>query len=268
MNDTADGRPRTEDGREFLKMKELVDATGLPKSTILHYVNQGLLPAPVRTGRNMAYYDPACVERVRLIRQLQAYHRLPLAAIRDVLEGRSPDTEIPLLLEFREYVFGPADRPTMDLEQFCTATGLSADQVEREIGAGVLVPLEEGRFDQDDVALGRVRKAALDLGIGPREVRYYRRAAEDIVDHEMALRERVISEMSFEQMATTTLDMTRGARVIRAYAIERAFQRRIQSFTRFEQSRADDTETQPARRRRKGKGKKASVADRNEEDKP
>jgi predicted DNA-binding transcriptional regulator AlpA len=37
-----------------LRMRELVAATGVAKSTILHYLNEGLLPAPVKTSRNMA----------------------------------------------------------------------------------------------------------------------------------------------------------------------------------------------------------------------
>lgn len=46
-----------------LRMKELMEATGLPKSTILFYLEQGLLPKPVKTSRNMAYYPPECMER-------------------------------------------------------------------------------------------------------------------------------------------------------------------------------------------------------------
>ena len=38
----------------MLKMKEIMDATGVTKATILHYVKEGLLPEPVKTGRNMA----------------------------------------------------------------------------------------------------------------------------------------------------------------------------------------------------------------------
>ena len=37
-----------------LRMKQLMEATGLPKSTLLYYVEQGLLPPPVKTSPNMA----------------------------------------------------------------------------------------------------------------------------------------------------------------------------------------------------------------------
>jgi hypothetical protein len=64
-------------------MNVLVATTGVPKSTILFYLSQGLLPQPRRTSPNMAYYEPACVERIRLIQQMQERHRLTLSEITD-----------------------------------------------------------------------------------------------------------------------------------------------------------------------------------------
>ena len=52
----------------LLKMKQLADATGVAKSTILLYVKRGLLPKPVKTSPNMAYYDPICIQRIAFIK--------------------------------------------------------------------------------------------------------------------------------------------------------------------------------------------------------
>ena len=49
------------------RMNELVEGTGVPKSTILHYLHQGLLPEPIKTIPNMASYDPECINRIRFI---------------------------------------------------------------------------------------------------------------------------------------------------------------------------------------------------------
>ena len=60
-------------GREagLLKMSELVEASGVPAATIKHYLREGLLPEPIKTSRNMAWYRPETVERIALIRRLQ-----------------------------------------------------------------------------------------------------------------------------------------------------------------------------------------------------
>jgi DNA-binding transcriptional MerR regulator len=74
-------------GDGMLKMKELAEASGVSAGTIKHYLREGLLPEPVRTSRNMAYYPPEFVERIKLIKQLREERYLPLKLIRAVLEG-------------------------------------------------------------------------------------------------------------------------------------------------------------------------------------
>ena len=57
--------------KELLRMGELAEASGVPAPTIKHYLREGLLPEPVKTSRNMAYYPPEFVDRIRLIKRLQ-----------------------------------------------------------------------------------------------------------------------------------------------------------------------------------------------------
>ena len=73
----------------LLKMSELAEASGVSSGTIKHYLREGLLGGQdeiVRTSRNMAYYPPEYVERIRLIKRLQEERFLPLRHIRDVLD--------------------------------------------------------------------------------------------------------------------------------------------------------------------------------------
>ena len=72
-------------GAARLRMKDLCAATGLSRQAIHFYIQQGLLDEGEKTGRNMAWYGPAHVERLRLIRRLQEERFLPLAAIRALL---------------------------------------------------------------------------------------------------------------------------------------------------------------------------------------
>ena len=70
----------------LLRMRELAEATGVSAGTIKHYLREGLLPEPVKTSRNMAYYPPEFVDRIRLIKLLQEERFMPLRVIRDLLE--------------------------------------------------------------------------------------------------------------------------------------------------------------------------------------
>jgi DNA-binding transcriptional MerR regulator len=81
---SADGSQQ--DG--LLRMRELAEASGVPAPTIKHYLREGLLPEPVKTSRNMAYYPPEFVDRIKLIKQLQEERYLPLKAIKEVLDSQ------------------------------------------------------------------------------------------------------------------------------------------------------------------------------------
>ena len=221
--------------QQGLKMQDLVAATGVPKSTILHYLNEGLLPEPVKTSRNMAYYSPACVERITFIKVMQGKYRLSLAIVKQLLQDGKVGPELEPLLELRSVIFGrPEDQGLLDLEAFCQATGLLAPEVEALQEAGLLLSLEPDRFDAEDLVIGRLLKRLRELGLAPAEASFYPRLAREIVDHEMAIRDRLVKGLSLEDNAALTLELTQGARALRPYIIDRMFQRRVMSRERFD----------------------------------
>ncbi|MDX6606257.1 MAG: hypothetical protein QOD14_797 [Solirubrobacterales bacterium] len=75
---------------EMLRMGELARASGVSAATIKHYLREGLLPEPVKTSRNMAYYPAEFVDRIRMIKQLQEERYMPLRVIKNLLE-EDPD---------------------------------------------------------------------------------------------------------------------------------------------------------------------------------
>ena len=55
-----------------MKIGELAQATQTPVATIRYYEQQGLVPAPARTGSNYRSYGPAHVQRLAFIRRCRA----------------------------------------------------------------------------------------------------------------------------------------------------------------------------------------------------
>ena len=211
-----------------LKMKDLVNATGVPKATILHYLREGLLPEPVKTSTNMAYYDQLSVARIRLIRQLQRHHRLKLSEIRRVLAESIDEEELSMRTSLNELIFGPLQTEgDLDLPAFCEATGLSKEQVLQFLRAKLLLPTEEGRFDRGDVVMGQTYATGISAGLQLEDMAYYVELGEKIVNHEMALRGRLTRHLPSLQNASLTMQLVNAARMTRAYIIDRLFQRRI-----------------------------------------
>ena len=222
-------RPTTKQGRPFLKMKELVGATGVAKSTILLYVNSGLLPQPVRTQPNMAYYDPLCVARVGLIKRIQKRHRLPLKAIKGLIREMDRGRDVAALVELQADLFGHRGKP-MSKAAFCRATGLNAIQTDALCRARLLIPMADSRFDAEDQAIGRLLKKGFDLGLSIQALAFYPQLADTIVEREIALRGECTRGLAYEQDAAVTLELARMARSLRAYVIDRVMQKRLITF--------------------------------------
>lgn len=213
----------------MLKMKELTDATGVPKSTILLYARQGLLPKPFKTSPNMAWYDPACVERIAFIKQVQSTHRLPLAAIKGLIREMEKGRNVNLLLELQTKVFGSNEK-NLGKKAFCNATGLSCDQLDLLCRLNLIVPLEPDHFNEQDRAMGNLFKQALDLGMNLKDLGFYPDAAKKLVEKELILREQHTKDLAFEDNASLTLELTRMARSIRSYVIDRTMQKRLMEY--------------------------------------
>lgn len=211
-----------------LRMNELSEAAGVPKSTILYYLGQGMLPKPEKTSSNMAYYDPLCVDRIRRIRQLKVRHRFSLDEIRRLLEAHPDPSDLSLGVELHEIVFG-RERPgrTIRSGEFLRETGLTRKQLAQLLEARLLQPLEKGRFDPEDLEMGRLYHRALEAGVQVEELAYYVEFGERIVDREMALRSRMTRTLPFSEDAARTIGMVKDARKCRSYVIDRLFQQRV-----------------------------------------
>jgi DNA-binding transcriptional MerR regulator len=151
----AEGQPIGERERAepaALRMKDLCELTGVPRQAIHFYIKEGLLPPGRKTGRNMAFYGPEHVERIKLIRQLQHERFLPLKAIRAMLEREdeefSPEQRR-LLADVRSrlggFLGGTSDTPETPVEALplLARAGLDRQDLEDLEHAGLLHAREE-----------------------------------------------------------------------------------------------------------------------------
>jgi DNA-binding transcriptional MerR regulator len=179
----------------MLKMSELAERSGVSAATIKHYLREGLLGREaevVRTSRNMAYYPPQFVDRVRLIKRLQEERFMPLRVIREVI-GSDPDRAARLIeLEDRIVDRAIAARETGRITRTTARETyeVPANVLERLEELGVLTPNARG-YDADDVAIikaiSRFRAGGYEqvLGFTVYDTLRYREALEPLVEQEV-----------------------------------------------------------------------------------
>jgi DNA-binding transcriptional MerR regulator len=177
----------------LLRMGELAEASGVSAGTIKHYLREGLLPEPVKTSRNMSWYPPEFVERIRLIKQLQEERFMPLKAIKSVLDedpGRAR-----ALVELEDRILDRA----LSTEQSRTSAAevkrrydMPAEVLDRLEQIGILTPNSRG-FSAVDVqvieAISRFRAGGYDeqIGFTVYDTLRYKRALEELVKEEVGV---------------------------------------------------------------------------------
>ena len=190
-----------------MRIGELAEASGVPVPTIKHYLREGLLPEPVKTSRNMAYYPPEFVDRIRLIKQLQEERFLPLKVIRSVLDegpragagparARGPDPRP------RPRRRARADEPGRGRERY----DVPKEVLDRLEELEVLGPNSRG-YSPSDIriieAISRFRAGGYDeqIGFTVYDTLRYKRAIEELVREEVAIvMERLAGEVSPERV--------------------------------------------------------------------
>jgi len=150
-----------------LKISLLARESGVPVATIKHYAREGLV-SPARTGRNIAYYAPSAVERVRRIKELQRTRFLPLKVIKSLLDGDAPPGSLTSVeASITKAVDLPGEARTR--EELLLA-GVHAEDLDWLIGAGALRPRPSARgdvFGHDDLELLRTLAAGRRAGLAP-----------------------------------------------------------------------------------------------------
>lgn len=75
-----------------MRIKELVEKSGVPRATIHYYLRQGLLHPPYKTGRTMAYYDDRHIKQLKEIQNLKKHTRVPIAFLKEQLASIADGT--------------------------------------------------------------------------------------------------------------------------------------------------------------------------------
>lgn len=175
--------------KNMMRMKQLTAKTGATKATVQFYVNEGLIPKPVKTHANMAYYDESHVNAIRLVKELQAKRFLPLSVIKRVMEGEKGEMsvdEIRTLVEIDGKLFtNIQENPTLkplNVNELSKRAGVSLEDIRVMERLEILTPNRKGNhtlYGEIDIRIvecfGKLRKAGFtpDLGIDASRMKLY-----------------------------------------------------------------------------------------------
>ena len=236
-------------------MRELEERSGVNREVIRIMLREGLLPAPVRRGRNSAEYDESHVRAIAAVRDLQRQARLTLREIKQAMNGSgtplagsaSTYAHIEDLLERK---FGLEQAPFVSL----AALAERCPEAERDarafadLGMLAIVNDADGSFiTLTDARLveiwAEIRSAGFveERGFPPGNIAFYLEAAEFVAAREAAI---------FFDAGSGEIDEASAARMLhKALPLMLDFLGllRVKAFMRQVRSRIHAGEPQPSR---------------------
>ncbi|MEO3872411.1 MerR family transcriptional regulator [Nonomuraea sp. B12E4] len=95
-----------------MRISELSAKSGVALPTVKYYLREGLLHQGLQTAATRAEYDESHLRRLRLIRALLEVGKLPVAAIKQIIEAVEDDS-LPIheMLGTAHYALGPTVEP-------------------------------------------------------------------------------------------------------------------------------------------------------------
>jgi DNA-binding transcriptional MerR regulator len=218
-----------------LKIGEIARRSGLRASTIRYYVQEGLLPKPEKANEKMAYYDESCVERLRIIQELQEKRYFPLYLIKNILRRMDEGIGLTEAQAVECAVFGSDGLAgaLVDRKSFLIATGISDKELREAESIGILIPFmgapDKPLYNEDDIRIGRdTLKALLDYGLELKELQFFSELGNKIVAREMALRRKIVAGKSTKENIRITAEITGTGDFYREYILRRLFRQQVQ----------------------------------------
>jgi DNA-binding transcriptional MerR regulator len=222
-----------------LRMNELMAATGLPRSTLIHWIKEGLLPKPIRINRTMAYYNQACVERASFISKLKNQD-MPLNKIKKAMNLKDKGLDINPLVDLHQMIFSLSEKPRLTLKEYCEATGLSRKQVRDLMDSNLLIPQKKKYFDNEDISIGLFFSWGIREGINPKDLEYLYRDAERSVKLNVELSLKITKDKPFEKAAEVKIQLMNSLPAVSTYLRKRILKKRVSTKEHSRRSFTDE----------------------------
>lgn len=196
------------------KISELSKKTGVAPSAIKYYIQQGLLPKPRKTFRNMAYYDDSYVSRIKMIKELQSKRFLPLKVIKKVLQADKSATtikELKIFTSLQGNLFKSLDYSLkvspVTRDELIRRTGVEPDDL-AELERLKFIEPKEGLYSEEDIIVVEnavtFRKAGFtkELGFKVKDLIFILKMTEKIAEESIGLfTKKTFGKMTEEELS-------------------------------------------------------------------
>ncbi len=186
-----------------IKMRELVKRSGVPKSTILYYIKEGLLPQPQKPKPNLHLYGEDMVDKIHLISYLQKQFDASIAEIKSIMASKvfNWDEGFSGIWETLNILMGAKHMETYSHADVCRRFDITPQKLDSYLQRELLF-LRDGHFTDKELEVVEILLALEELGAEDIADSYLVKARE-IASSEVETTQKLLNNTTSEQKNQT-----------------------------------------------------------------
>ena len=150
------------------KISELVEKTDVPKSTILYYIKEGLLPEANKIKSNVHRYSDDHIELIKYISYMKEHFGTSNEQLKDVLQNKNQSFSassgmITPLMNTLSAISSDAKHYTK--KAFIEEFGVDEKLLERLLHDEILIPINENDFTEKEASVMKLVDYFNEVGI-------------------------------------------------------------------------------------------------------
>lgn len=138
------------------KISEVVQKTDVPKSTILYYIKEGLLPQAHKLKSNVHRYNKEHIELIQYITYMKTHFGTSNEQLKDILQhkNRSFSTSSTMIAPLMNTLSAiPIESIHYTKEAFIEAFNVDKELLNRLLKDEILMPIDENDFTQKEASI-------------------------------------------------------------------------------------------------------------------
>jgi len=187
------------------KISELVALTDVPKSTILYYIKEGLLPKAKKLKSNVHRYNDEHLELIKYIKYMKHELGSSNEQIKTALQNKnqSLSSSFSMLAPLMQTLSAiPKDAKRFTKKEFITHYDVDSVILDKLLEDGIIVPLNENDFTDKEASVIRVIENFYEVGVDYDIIKKYVFHAKELSKLEHQMQVQLCSIRSDENFST------------------------------------------------------------------
>lgn len=186
------------------KMSEVVARTNVPKSTILYYIREGLLPEAKKLKSNVHRYSDEHIELIRYIKYMQEEIGSTNEQIKFALQNKNQSLSSsfsmiePLMNTLSSIPMGAVHYTK---EQFLKHYTIDSKLLEQLLEDGVIVPINDDDFTEKEASIVKLVRSFNEVGVDYAIIKEYVKHAKALSELESTMQIQLCSVRSDENFS-------------------------------------------------------------------